>query len=360
MKKLNYVDPDAALEILGKSILGVPTTHIVEVLDNYLSAHGFKKYWDTLLKHNKTIKGFEFYDKKAIDLRFVLKAKESVIEKFFKLGNKQKPPRWELDTLLPDTQGLERPKEDWRCLLNLCIFITEGAKWSIVVPLQTLLKNYPVIKNAHYGYAHSIWLKNQNTEHYYAGITKRSWLIRMKEHLSEAFKKESKKKFHRAWREYVDDEDVVFKSELVVTNHSYEQIMSWEEWVVDKYMDAGVSLNMIPGGFKGIKFLHEHRMLDNTKHVSIDERDKAITRYAHKHPKAGIPNLLIAELWEDDDYATAVICGVDGRLSVDQVRLIRKLNHQGLSDEEIVDKAQAKNLQQVQNVLSGKTYSRIK
>ena len=42
MKKLNYVDPDAALEILGKSVLGVPTTHIIEVLDNFLTAHSLQ------------------------------------------------------------------------------------------------------------------------------------------------------------------------------------------------------------------------------------------------------------------------------------------------------------------------------
>ena len=35
--------------------------------------------------------------------------------------------------------------------------------------------------------------------------------------------------------------------------------MDWEEWAVDEQMNAKTSLNMIPGGFKGMKFLHKHR-----------------------------------------------------------------------------------------------------
>jgi hypothetical protein len=34
----------------------------------------------------------------------------------------------------------------------------------------------------------------------------------------------------------------------------------WEEDQVDIHMAAGNSLNMIPGGFKGNRFLHEHRL----------------------------------------------------------------------------------------------------
>lgn len=180
----------------------------------------------------------------------------------------------------------------------------------------------------------------------------------MKEHIREAFKKNSKKKFHRAWRDYIGKQDVLLNSELVVTNHSFKEIMDWEECEVDKQMAKNTSLNMIPGGFKGLKFLHEHR-ITNRDELSLDERDKAIAEYARKHPKAGIPNLLISELWEDDDYATAVICGADGRLSVSQVREIRKLNNMNMPLEKIVETVQAKNLEQVKRVLSGQTYSRI-
>ena len=123
-------------------------------------------------------------------------------------------------------------------------------------------------------------------------------------------------------------------------------------------MAAGTSLNMIPGGFKGMRYLHEHRLTSSTR-VSIEERDKAIERFQSLHPRAGIPNLLISQLWNNPEYAEQVICGAEGRLSPDQVRRIRELNATGIPVEKIVDLVGAKNLLQVERVLSGVTYSRI-
>jgi hypothetical protein len=118
----------------------------------------------------------------------------------------------------------------------------------------------------------------------------------MGEHFNE-IRSGSNKTFHRAWREYAGRNDVMLSSELITTNHTFKQIMDWEEWAVDEQMKAGTSLNMIPGGFKGMKFLHEHRLTDKPV-VSLKQRNKAIQKYQALHPRAGIPNLIISELWK--------------------------------------------------------------
>ena len=254
-----------------------------------------------------------------------------------------------------------RNPEEVRIVLHATIAQFEGTSWTISFPLQYIMQGYPKIKDQYFGYSHKIALFNDDgsfeNEHVYVGVTGRNWLQRMSEHFNE-IKSGSKKLFHRAWREFIGKKNVMLSSELVIGDHTYEQIMSWEEDIVDRYMKEGVSLNMIPGGFKGMKFLHEHRLL-NKDRVSLKERDKAIREYQRLHPRAGIPNLLISELWKDDEYAAKIICGPEGRLSPDQVNKIRELNELSIPVEKITEMVKAKNVPQVERVLKGKTYSRI-
>ncbi|EOL7942812.1 hypothetical protein OP356_RS13980, partial [Escherichia coli] len=60
-----------------------------------------------------------------------------------------------------------------------------------------------------------------------------------------------------------------------------------------------------------------------------------------------------------DSYAAKIICGAEGRLSVEQVRKARELHQVGISVEEIAAKISALNVPQVRRLLDGKTYSRI-
>ena len=179
----------------------------------------------------------------------------------------------------------------------------------------------------------------------------------MREHFYE-IRSGSNKTFHRAWREYAGRHDVTLHSELITMNHTFEQIMAWEEYAVDEQMNKGTSLNMIPGGFKGMKYLHEHR-LTNTPKVSLKERDTAIIKYQAQNPRAGVPNLIISGLWNSEEYAQKVICGAEGRLSANQIRKIRELNESSIPIEKITVMVKAKDIHQVERVLSGKTYSRI-
>ena len=90
----------------------------------------------------------------------------------------------------------------------------------------------------------------------YCGITSRNWLVRMAEHFRD-IEKGSKRLFHEKWREYSEGDQVILNSELIVVNQNYVSAMDWEEWIVDRYKKEKRSLNMIPGGFKGINTLHK-------------------------------------------------------------------------------------------------------
>ena len=251
--------------------------------------------------------------------------------------------------------------DEARVILHATVARFEETSWTISIPLQYIMKGFPNIKKQHYGYAHKIAVLDDNgqveNEYTYIGVTGRDWLKRMSEHFNE-IKNGSNKLFHKTWREFTGKSNVLLSSELIIGDHTYEQIMAWEETMVDRCMDSGNSLNMIPGGFKGMKFLHEHRLLNSDK-ANLEERDAAILEYQKQHPRAGISNLLISELWKDDNYASKIICGPEGRLSVQQVQKIRELDNAGIPIEKICEMVNALNINQVERVLSGKTYSRI-
>lgn len=258
-------------------------------------------------------------------------------------------------------EELKRGKDISRVVVHCTVAEFEGTPWTISFPLQYIMKGFPKIKEQHFGYCHKIALSDENgsfnKEYVYIGVTKRNWLKRMSEHFNE-IKSGSNKLFHKTWREFIGNKNVMLSSELIIGDHSFEQIMAWEETMVDRCMDENISLNMIPGGFKGMKYLHKHRLLDCEK-VTIDERDNAVLQFQKLHPRAGVANMLISDLWKNDDFAKRVICGSDDRLSVEQVLKIRELNNLGMPIRKITQVVNARNLQQVKRVIEGKTYSRI-
>ena len=257
----------------------------------------------------------------------------------------------------PDFQ---RPKAQTRVVLRLLIKTYQGSRWGIAIPLQLILKGMRFTSDCHFGYGHQIYLHGAHREArqlQYLGVTKRNWLTRMAEHFREV-ESGGNKTFHKAWRDFAGGQDVDLTSELIVHNHSYEQIMAWEEEQVDACVASGTSLNMIPGGFKGMRFLHEHRLTQGRR-VSLKERDRAIELFQRDNPRHGIPNLIVSNLWKKEEYAIRVICGPEGRLSVDQVLKIRRLGREGGNIDEITELVGARNRDQVKRVLEGRTYARV-
>lgn len=168
----------------------------------------------------------------------------------------------------------------------------------------------------------------------------------------------SRKRFHGAWRESLGMEDVNFVSSLMDINLTFDEAMKWEEVAVDRFAYGPNGLNMIPGGFKGLRHLHKYGIIAR-QNIALEERDSAVEEYLRKNPRKGVPNPLMAELWKDDDYYQRVIEARPKTLSGEQVRLIRRLAAEGNSIENIADEVDALNEVQVNNVLAGRTYRRV-
>ncbi|MBD3352733.1 MAG: hypothetical protein GF364_14695 [Candidatus Lokiarchaeota archaeon] len=255
---------------------------------------------------------------------------------------------------------------------HLSLQFENGIIWKTIIPLQFLLKGWGDANKGYQCYIHTIAQhmdkisslydlkarsEHASDEYYYVGITSRNWLTRISEHMGE-MNRGSRKRFHSAWRESLGLENVLFISILMELNMTFEDAMNWEEKYVDKIANDRQGLNMIPGGFKGISYLHKLRVINRTN-ITLEERDEALERYIHENPRRGIPNPFISELWKDNDYYLKVIEARPKTLSADQVKKIRKLNAEGMTAAEIVDEVKALNLIQVKNVLAGKTYMRI-
>lgn len=250
---------------------------------------------------------------------------------------------------------LARPISDQRVVGQFWQRYENGTKWGYKMPLQCLLKNWGDANEGYKCYLHTI--TSDAAEFSYAGITKRNWLGRLDEHLYE-MRTGSRKLFHKAWRDSLSLSNIAYGSELLDINASYDVAMSWEEWFVDTYTLRPNGLNMIPGGLKGLEFLHEHRITDRVQ-ISLEERDHAVAEYVRRNPRKGIPNPFISELWKDDDFYLRVMAAREKTLSPDQVKQIRTLAAFGWDEAKITDEVEALNELQVRNVLKGKTYKRV-
>ncbi len=256
--------------------------------------------------------------------------------------------------------------------LHTMLVYENGMTWKTIVPLQFLLKGWGDANSGHQCYIHTIAhnleqidsleklqarREADSDEYYYAGITGRNWLLRLSEHIGE-MNRGSRRKFHAAWQDSLGMRDVHFISSLMDINLTYEDAMNWEELSVDRFAYGPNGLNMIPGGFKGLKFLHKHRITDRIG-ISLEERDRAISDYLRQNPRKGIPNPFMAELWKDDDFYLKNIEARPKTLSPDQVREIRELSQSRRSITEIAEVVGALNETQVKNVIARRTYRRI-
>lgn len=329
-----------------------------KILDKYLSQQvniagsEMEGSVDTLIRHN-----IRTLNKKRGPLR--LRDSQLDIALVYEIANKD-----------VEVRGIKRPING-KANFQTIIKYENGITWKTIVPLQFLLKGWGDANRGYHCYIHSIsqnisqvqsfadmlarYESNSNDFHY-VGITGRNWLQRLYEHIGE-MRRGSRKKFHNAWRENLGVSDVHFISQLAGINLMYEEAMNWEEYNVEKLGLNG--LNMIPGGFKGIRHLHELNIINKTD-ISIEEREKAIAEYARQNPRKGMPNPFVAELWKDDTFYLKIIEARPKTLTQEQVRRIRELAKLGRPVSEITEEVDALNEVQVKNVLTGRYYGRIK
>jgi hypothetical protein len=197
-----------------------------------------------------------------------------------------------------------------------------------------------------------------NDGYFYVGVTTRSWQARWSEH-RRAIEGGSPLLFHRKLREELDAGRVTYIHHKVMgVTDDLEELYATEEMLVEGHWIDERRLNMIPGGKSGLRYLRENGLLKAGNVPMPDDRDRLVEAWLRDHPRKGLPAPWVSEKWKDNAWAIAQICGRDGRLSVDQVRAIRELAETH-SAEQIAERIGARNTDQVQRVLDGKTYTRV-
>jgi hypothetical protein len=188
----------------------------------------------------------------------------------------------------------------------------------------------------------------------YIGITRHSWAGRWAQHLNAA-KSGSPYRFHEAIRR--DDGSQYKVHRVYAAGLSYEVAMNLEEELVDILSLYPRGLNMIPGGFAGIRYLGKYGFKPTPK--MLENRHALVRAVAKFCERKGKPNPLQAALWRDDAHATSVICNNPRNFDIDSVREIRLFEDFGQSPSQIADRY-AVSQERVRRLLDGRTYSRVK
>lgn len=219
----------------------------------------------------------------------------------------------------------------------------------IDLPLNPIFKGYERIAGRHTVYLHSF---QTDVPLGYTGITKNRWFDRYSQHISSA-NSGSALLFHQALTKH---QNVKIFHKVFFCDLAYESALEQEEEFVRMFSLYPLGLNMIPGGKAGFEYLGRL----GVKVRNSEERDDCVERLTSRESIEGRPNPLCAARWETDpDFAERVICGHSGRLSGEQVRLIRLGAACGMTSSAIALELGDSNVRQVQNVIEGKTYGRI-
>ncbi|WP_440874622.1 hypothetical protein [Thalassotalea sp. PLHSN55] len=228
------------------------------------------------------------------------------------------------------------------------------------IPAHFLLtpKHFPKKSYVLYQHIFGNGCSYPNDGYFYVGVTTRSWQKRWSEH-KRAIKNGSPLLFHQKFREEAECGKLTYLHHKVMgITDNLEQLYEAEEFLVEGHWSDERRLNMIPGGKSGLRYLRENGLLQKSAIPMPDDRNGVVSGWLKEHPRKGLPAPWVAEKWRDNEWAIAQICGRDDRLSVKQVKAIRKLGKE-YAAEEICDRIGAKNIDQVKRLLNGKTYSRV-
>lgn len=253
--------------------------------------------------------------------------------------------------------------QDTTTCLTYELISKSGLRQFFNVGLQWILKSEKSVAAGYQLYHHRFLdptLDENANQFVYVGITRRCWKERWNEHLGAA-RRGSPYLFHSKIREALE-KGWIQEHSVNAVRLSEPEAMNAEELAVADYAlypDNPRGMNMIPGGYAGIKFLYRLGALSPQAVLNPDERPAVIENYLRDHPRKGVPNPLVSAMWKDEGYAASVICGHPDHLSVEQVQLIRQLHESGFSPSAIASLAHARNVQQVERVIAGKTYRRI-
>lgn len=234
----------------------------------------------------------------------------------------------------------------------------DGFRETTAMPMFMVMSN--ACRNSYHLYAH-MFLNDQDDadiDHaMYIGVTKRGWRTRWAEHLKAA-ESGSHCRFHKAIRQWHGvAKNVAHK--IVGHASSEQKAMELEERLVAKNSLYPLGLNMIPGGYAGITYLRKIGAVGVNERVGVDDVQRIINRFFEHTSRKGIANPLAAANWLDPSYAEKVICAGPDRLKPQQIRDARFLSSLGQDADTIAERVGARNVDQVQRLLTGSTYSRI-
>ena len=220
---------------------------------------------------------------------------------------------------------------------------------SLCFPLNAVLKGSDDLAGLHCIYMHSILCDCPLS---YIGVSGRRWFDRYAEH-RRAAEQGSHFIFHAALRDHAEK---AIQHRVLVAGISHGTSMSLEEEFVENLSLYPRGLNLIPGGFAGIRYLSSLGITAR----NAAERDEQVEALAARENVDGKPNPLCAARWaSDQDFVNRVICGHSGRLTVAQVRQIRMHASFGREFSDVAD-VTGSSVSQVKRVLSGDAYGRIK
>lgn len=221
-------------------------------------------------------------------------------------------------------------------------------KTSLVLPLNPMLKGADKLTGSHCVYVHTILTECPLS---YVGVTKQRWFSRLAQHRSAAFCG-SHLIFHSALRDHAGAQ---MQHRVLVAGVDLDSAMALEEEFVEAASLYPKGLNMIPGGFAGLRYLARF----GVHAATAADRDAQIERIAGLSSIDGHPNPLCAARWAgDQDFVNRVICGHSGRLTVDQVRQIRLLSSFCKRAKEVSSLTGVPQ-HKVTSVIDGLTYGRV-
>lgn len=250
----------------------------------------------------------------------------------------------------------------------------------VSVPLQCVIRGWGDATRGHMIYEHHIApmdhaeaeLGDQYKVATYIGLTSRNWQTRYREHQRDALTG-SELLFHTTLASVLPVGGIsqagmgVFEivrrglsltSELQYVNLTFDEAMQVEEKLVERTLHPA-GLNMIPGGYAGIKFLHTLGFLNRAK-ATVEERDFAAANYLHQLPRQRGPAPWISDRWQKDEYYEQVVLNRSNTLNKEQVQQIRKFGNEWKFNPDIIARLSGASERQVRDVLSGKYYSRVK
>lgn len=259
----------------------------------------------------------------------------------------------EVDTLAtPTTVRVCTPDDQVNLNGHLIITCSSSMhEWAqIDVPLNPIFKGYDNLAGTYSVYLHSL---QTEVPIGYVGMTKQRWFDRYAQHISSA-RTGSPFLFHKALRQH---HSIKVAHKVLLCKLDHDGALEYEEKYVGMFGLYPLGLNMIPGGKAGFAYLARLGMEAKT----AEARDSVVEQLSMRESVEGRPNPLCAARWAtDSEFVARVLCGHSGRLTVEQIHLIRLGATVGKSLSALVQESLALNARQVQNVLAGRTYARIK